>query len=78
MNDPSAFAAAYELAEQLRDEGMSQQELYQLYDQFCERHHDDTDDTRLDAVLDTLDFITGWCHPGRRLFPAAAEFPSTP
>lgn len=69
MNAHVPFHAAFALAKELRDGGMSQLDLYLLYERFRALHGDDADETRLDALLDTLDFIAGWCHPSRRLFP---------
>lgn len=68
LNAAVPYSAAFVLAEKLRDEGMSQQDLHSLYERFRALHAEDADQTRLDAVLDTLDFITGWCSPGRGLF----------
>jgi hypothetical protein len=57
------------VARQLRDEGMTQAELLALYDSFREQHATDTDETRYNAILDTMDFIYGWCNPSDALFP---------
>lgn len=47
---------------------MSQLDLYQLFDEFRASHASDADEIIFDAVLDTLDFISGWCSPAYRLF----------
>ena len=69
--------AAYELARQFRDEGMSQSEMYRLFDEFRSLHKSDTDEAIYDAVLDTMDSIGGWCSPSARLYdvesPGARE-----
>ena len=62
------FPALLSVAEQFRDEGMAQHELSALFDSFRARHAADTDETRLDAILDTLDFIVGWCSPAKSLY----------
>src|SRR4051812_7491256 len=60
--------AAYELARALRDEGMTQADLYRLFDEFRSTHQSDADETVYDAVLDTMDFIVGWCGAGSGLY----------
>lgn len=57
------------LAEALRDGGMSQADLLALFDTARERHECDADETKYDAILDTMDFISGWCNPWQRLYP---------
>jgi hypothetical protein len=68
LQQPQPSLAALELARALRDEGMSQLDLYQLFDEFRDAHASDADEILFDAVLDTLDFISGWCSPNYRLF----------
>jgi hypothetical protein len=60
--------AACELAGTLRDEGMSQLDMYWLFDEFRAIHERDADGVVYDAVLDTMDIIVGWCGPGARLY----------
>ena len=47
---------------------MPRQELSALFETFRARHADDADETRIDAILDTLDFIVGWCSPANALY----------
>jgi hypothetical protein len=61
--------ALLELAGGLRDGGMPQAELLALFDAARERHGGDADETSYDAILDTMDLITGWCAPSQRLYP---------
>jgi hypothetical protein len=68
LQQPQPSLSALELARALRDEGMSQLALYQLFDEFRASHASDADEIIFDAVLDTLDFISGWCSPAYRLF----------
>jgi hypothetical protein len=58
-----------EVARELRDGGMSQAELVSLFDAARERHARDDDETGYNAILDTMDFIVGWCAPSQRLYP---------
>ena len=69
LDSADSFGAAFNLAVELRDSGMSQPELLELFDASRARHHDDVDERRYDAVLDVMDLIVGWCSPGRALFP---------
>ncbi|HWB01607.1 MAG TPA: hypothetical protein VG796_01200 [Verrucomicrobiales bacterium] len=65
-NSPAAALA--ELASTLMSEGMPQRVMYQLFDEYRARHESDADPTRYDAVLDTMDIISGWCSGSARLF----------
>ena len=56
------------LAETLKLEGMSQQEMYRLLDEYRARHEHDKDEKCYNAILDVMDFITGWCSPHSKLF----------
>jgi hypothetical protein len=69
LTTATPFEALLSVAQQLRDEGVPQSELLALYDSFRERHATDTNETLYDAVLDTMDFIVGWCSPSRALYP---------
>ena len=66
------FPALLQLATELRDAGMAQSELQALFESFAASHRADTDESRYDALLDTLDFIVGWCSPGSALYPSTA------
>lgn len=58
----------YRLAVSLRDEGITQIELYELFSQF--QMATSSDDPRYDAIVDTMDLIYGgpWAKGGA-LFP---------
>ena len=58
-----------ELARQLRDRGLSQNELTDLFERFRAQHESDEDESVYDAILDAMDFIAGWCRADQRLFP---------
>ena len=60
--------ALADLASALKAEGMSQFEMYRLFDEYRAKHQSDADETRCDAILDTMDVIVGWCSPTARLF----------
>jgi hypothetical protein len=62
--------ATVELARALRDEGMSQLELYRLFSTLQQRL--EGDDPRYDAVVDTMDLIwSGAWAKGHGLFAQA-------
>lgn len=46
-------------------------ELYRLYDAARAKHREDPDEVIYDAIVDTMDFIVGWCQPRLRLFASA-------
>ena len=69
LGEPTPFDALRTLAEALRAEGMSQQDMYRVFDEYRARHHHDVDETLYDAILDVMDFISGYCAPANRLFP---------
>ena len=56
------------LARTLKAEGMYQADMFELFDAYRAAHHDDADETRYNAILDTMDVITGWCSVDRRLW----------
>jgi hypothetical protein len=64
MPDPAK--GAYECAVQLRTEGVTQIEMYLVFDGVREGLQDG--DPRYDAVLDTMDSIVGFCSPHAKLF----------
>jgi hypothetical protein len=64
MPDPTN--GAYECAVQLRTEGVTQIEMYLVFDGVREGLQDG--DPRYDAVLDTMDCIVGFCSPHAKLF----------
>ncbi len=70
MASAEPFPALLQLATALRDAGMAQFDLQALFESFAARHQADADESRYDALLDTLDFIVGWCSPGGALYPS--------
>jgi len=61
--------AVHELAQQLKNEGMKKDGMYELFFGFLNTIDQDEDEIRWDALANTLDLICGWCSPGRALFP---------
>jgi hypothetical protein len=68
LNSSSPYTALRSLAQALKAEGMPQREMYELFEHYRPKHEDDIDQTRHDAIMDTMDCIVGWCGPGERLF----------
>ncbi|MEO8351078.1 MAG: hypothetical protein ABI680_05065 [Chthoniobacteraceae bacterium] len=68
LSAPEPFSTLLSVAKQLRDEGMAQHDLTALLDGFREQHDSDADETRYDAIIDTLDFVVGWCPPSKTLY----------
>ncbi len=56
------------LARSLKAEGMSQLEMYRLFDEFRDRHELDSREHVHEVILETMDLISGWCPPGVQLF----------
>ncbi len=71
LDEPAPFQPLWDLVKKLRDQGMSQSVMNDLFTEFHRKHRDDTDETRHDAVVDVMDFIVGWCHSRNRLYPDA-------
>ena len=56
------------LAKELRDEGMTEKEMYALFESHRKAHGGDADETLLDAITDTMDNIVGFCSEHNRIF----------
>ena len=68
LQSRSPAKALFDLAQQLKSEGMTQIEMYQVFDQYRAKHEGDSDEIKYDALLDTMDIISGWCGSHARLF----------
>ena len=68
LQEPQPARPVLELARALKADGMTQVEMYQLYDEFRAKHQNDADETRYDAILDAMDHIAGWCAIESQLF----------
>ena len=65
---PEPVSALHDLARTLKDGGMSQTDMLALFTEFQIRHRDDQDGRLYDAIVDTMDFVSGWCHKSFGLF----------
>jgi len=68
LNVAEPFAAASAFACELRDRGMSQGEVLELFDAARAQLASDIDERRYNAILDVMDLIAGWCHPTNAIF----------
>ena len=57
LNSNDSSNSLWELAHGLRDEGLSQIELYLLYDHYHQLT--DSEDAKYDAIIDSMDIIWG-------------------
>jgi len=53
---------------QLKAEGMTQDEMYGLFDRHRAIHAGDADETIYDYICDMMDLIVGFCSPQVRIF----------
>jgi hypothetical protein len=65
----NAAEALTALTKVLRDEGLGQREMYDLFDAHRARLTDDVDETAFDGLCDAMDLICGWhAHSTEALF----------
>jgi hypothetical protein len=59
------------LAGELSQEGRTRQEIYTALESLLVRlrAHPGSRESQEDAVLEVMDSLTGWCHPGAELLP---------
>lgn len=71
LRSPDPTRALRTLVVDLAAEGRRKADLYVMLEQFLLdlRAREDHRETDEEAVLDTLDALTGWCHADARLFP---------
>ena len=69
LHQPDAFHAALAFAIVLRDSGMTQKELTDLFDKSRSQHDEDADDRQYNVVMDVMDLISGYCSPEQALYP---------
>ena len=53
---------------EMKKQGIEKQEIYLAFDFLRSKHESDEDETQYDAILDTLDLMTGWCTPEHAIF----------
>lgn len=68
LNAESPSTALNAFARQFKTEGMTQETMYQLFDQYRAKHQIDNDETKYNAILDTIDFVVDYCRKGARIF----------
>lgn len=60
-----------QLAHELRDEGEHQPDVLGLFELYRRDHAADADESRLDTILDVIDYIAGWCSPERDVYSSS-------
>jgi uncharacterized protein YjbI with pentapeptide repeats len=70
---PKPFEALQALARELRDEGEGQSHVLGLFELFRSDHQADVDESLSDAILDTMDLVTGWCSPRLAIFKPSSD-----
>ena len=73
LDADSPFDALMALARAFKAGGMSQREMYDLFDRYRAKHEDDSDETMYNAILDAMDFIGGWCDASQRIFETDSQ-----
>jgi hypothetical protein len=68
LRESSPSSALVALARELKAEDTTQREMYQLFDEYRAEHESEANESRYNAILDTMDVIAGWCKPDSRLF----------
>ena len=68
LDSSEPATALCDLAVTMRDEGVPKDELYELYSTESLLHRDSDDETKWDALCDTMDLICGWCASGKELY----------
>ncbi len=66
---PNPADELWKLSLTFKAEGLTQSMIQQLFDEFRSKHENDEDERKLNAILDTMDYIRGFCSPKMRLFP---------
>jgi hypothetical protein len=65
----NAAAKLVTLAERLRDNGATKQEVCDAFEAYLLQLRAENRGAEEDAVCDALDFIVGWCRPDKAIFP---------
>jgi hypothetical protein len=69
LRTPDPGQALRALVTELSAEGLSEPEIYQLFEEELLHLRAAGRSAEEDVILDTLDALSGWCHPDARLLP---------
>jgi hypothetical protein len=61
------------VARSLKSEGVSQADMYRLFESLLARYSDPSSLAKRDSILETMDVISGWCRPELRLFDSELQ-----
>jgi len=69
LQAPNAGQALRSLVLELGAEGLTREEVYKVFEEFLLnlRQTEQPNDEKEDLILDTMDALTGWCHPDAQL-----------
>ena len=75
MRADHPFESLHALAVSLRDEGLSQFDLYLLFERFFIfiQDNEPKNEVLYETITDIMDLIWGWCSPGRGLFETTID-----
>jgi hypothetical protein len=75
LNDQSPGAALRRVAIQMARTGTSREQIIKHFERFLEefRARGIEDETTEELIFDTVDTLTGWCHPAARLLTDERE-----
>jgi len=60
--------ALLELAKELKNEGVSKTMLLKVFDDYREKYSDNSESSEYNAILDVMDFISGYSSPHMKLY----------
>jgi hypothetical protein len=67
LRSANRVAELRNLARQLLDDGTEREKLMGLLEQKRQRLRTDSREEEEDAIMDVMDFVSGWCSPHMRL-----------
>ena len=67
LQTAAPFESVLALARQMKEQGVTQQDMYELFSAQRLRYMD-TNEFYSNVIGDVLDRIVGWCQPAHRLF----------
>ncbi len=68
LEDKKAGESLYNLACSFKSDGMTKDEMYNLFDSFRQKHETDIDEVKYNNILDTMDYISGFCDKTKSIF----------
>ncbi len=69
MESALANGELRKLIDEMRGQGISQVEIYCIFDEFRDFLDKANREADMDLIMDVMDFIWGWCRPCQAFFP---------